>query len=100
MRATTISKEVSEGKQDVRYTEVMSLLIGRKKHKLRVKIRSDFYQEQCFARVERWSGSTWSVVHSIEAMKTKNGLHGLKKDGTAFKEDRDELVRVAERVLA
>jgi hypothetical protein len=100
MRTTTISKEVAEGSQDVRYTEVMSLLIGRKKHKLRVRIRSDFYKEQCFAYVERWSGAAWSKVHSLLDLKTRRGLHGLNKGAAAFKTDRDELVRVAERVLA
>jgi len=100
MRVTTISKEVYNDQNSVWYTEVVSLLIDRKKHKLRIKIRSDFYREQCFARVERWSGSVWSKVHSILDMKTKQSLLGLNKGAGAFKADRDELIRVAERVLS
>ena len=101
MRTTTISEEVYDDRNSVFYTEVLNLAAGQQKHKLRVKIRSDFYQEQCFAYVERWSGSTWNKVHTVLDMKTKVGLHGLRTTGpSSFKVDRDELLRVAERVLA
>jgi hypothetical protein len=101
VRATTISKEVYKAGQELRYNEVLNTLIGSKKHKLRVRICSDSYRNQCSAKIERWSGSTWNTVHFIDDMKTPDGLAYRRSSGeTDFKTDRDELLRVAERVLS
>lgn len=102
MRATTISKEVYKGSQSLNLTEVVSVLIDGKKHKLRITIKSDSYRQQCFARIKRWTGSTWNEVHRILDMNTPEGLAYRRPTPTAdaFKEDRNELLRVAERVLA
>jgi hypothetical protein len=101
MRATTISKEVHKGSQSVTLTEVISVLVNGKKHKLRITIKSDAYRQQCYARVKRWTGSTWNEVHHILDMKTPEGLKHQRDVGEAdFKDDRNELLRVAERVLA
>jgi len=102
MRTTTISKEVYKGSQSLNFTEVVSVLIGSKKHKLRVTIKSDSYRQQCYARIKRWSGSAWQEIHRVLDMKTKEGLSYRRPQPgpEAFKEDRDELLRVAERVLA
>lgn len=102
MRTTTISKEVHKGHQSLTLTEVVSVLIDKDKHKLRVTIKSDSYKQQCYARIKRWTGSAWNEVHHILEMKTPEGLcYRRPQPGPdAFKEDRNELLRVAERVLA
>ena len=102
MRVTTISAELYKGSQSLTLTEVVSLLINSKKHKLRVTIKSDSYRQQCYARVDRWTGSTWNKVHHVLDMKTKEGLsHKRPTPGAdSFEADRRELLRVAERVLA
>lgn len=102
MRTTTISKEVYKGSQSLNLTEVVSVLIGKQKHKLKISIKSDSYRQQCYARIKRWTGSAWNEVHRILDMKTKEGLAYRRPtpQADAFKEDRNELLRVAERVLA
>lgn len=102
MRITTISAEVYKGGQDLKYNEVLSFVLGTKKHKLRVSICSDSYRGQCYARIKRWSGSTWQLVHSIDDMKTGSKLvyHNPTPGPEAFEADRKELIRVAERVLS
>lgn len=101
MQVTTISAEVYKGGQDLKYNEVISLLVGVKKHKLRVSICSDSYRGQCYARIKRWSGSAWQLVHQIDDMKTGSKLaYRQPTPGPeVFEADRRELLRVAERVL-
>ncbi len=102
MQMTTISEEVHKGNQSLNLTEVISVVIDSEKHKLRVEIKSDSYKEQCFALIKRWTGSTWNEVHKILTMRTKVSLAYKRPTPgpEAFKDDRAELLRVAERVLA
>jgi hypothetical protein len=99
-----ITKEIATGSQDVTFTEVLHY--GA--YKLKVEIKSDSYKKQCYARVKRWSGNQWNLVHSINDMKTPTGLYAHQKyrkqsapgDESEFQLDRDELLRVAKEILS
>jgi len=96
----TITSEIGKGSQDVLFTRVVRLTDGTK---LRVKIRSDSYDFQSYARVHRWDGTEWKLVHSVHysKMATPAGLYvrfNRVADST-FKKDLDELLRVASAVL-
>ena len=101
-----ISKAISEGSQSVEYVEILDLpsVYQDQSAKLRIKIKSDSYKFQSFARVEKWDGDKWREVHSIHhgSMTTPAGLISrLKghKDETHFKADRKELLRVAKGIV-
>ena len=74
-------------------------------HKIRIKIKSDSYKFQSFAKVEKWDGDKWREVHSIHhgSMTTPAGLDSwARREGLAeshFKADRKELLRVAVAVI-
>ena len=102
-RVKTIDKRICHGGQDVDYVEVLQA----GDHKLRVKIRSDAYAFQSYARVERWDGEKWQFLHGLGSsnMRTPTGLYTVHRavDGhleTKFRKDRDELVRLAEAILS
>lgn len=102
---TTISRNVGDARdQNVDYEEVLRLTFtGDPAHKLRIRIRSNFYSFQCWSVVERWDGAKWHQLHKLQDRKTDTGLAGRGRDkATAadFEEDRDELMRVAREVLA
>ncbi len=85
--------------QDVRYDEVLE----QDGHRLRVRIRSNSYAFQSWAHVEHWSAGAWVEVHSLipTTMKTTHGLYVREggADKSHFREDRDELLRVARHIL-
>jgi hypothetical protein len=95
MQEHTVSSELGKGRQDVVYKEVVRF----GDHTFKVAIRSDSYSFQSWAKVSRWDGSQWQIVHSIHysSMTTQ---HGGSKSLTkaSFRKDRTELVRVAREV--
>lgn len=103
MATKTVDKRICRGSQDVDYVEVLK--VGD--HKLRVKIRSNSYAVQSYARVERWDGSQWQFLHELGQgnMRTPAGLyvHHPAVDGdleAKFRKDRDELVKLAGDILS
>lgn len=101
---TVISQEIGDARdQDVNYKEVLRLkFAGDPAHKLRVRIRSNSYDFQCYSVVERWDGAKWHQVHKLQERKTQVGMARRRRDyrNDEFAKDRDELVRVAKEVLA
>jgi hypothetical protein len=97
-----ISKEIYKRSQSVYYVEIRSVTIHRTKHKLRVHIKSNAYEDQSHSKVERWTGSTWSTVHSLGKRETPVSLYARRNptEEANFKADRDELLRVAREILA
>jgi len=72
--------------------------IYKKKHKLRVKIRRNAYDNQSFANVFRWDGNQWQLVCGKSIMECKcQTISYVNKDVTAadFKQDEEELLREA-----
>jgi len=84
MEANTIHKEVSAGRQSVNYKEILML----DEMKLRIRIKSDSYDFQCFARVSVWSEENlrWEQIDFIPFanMQTPKGL--LYKRGGSSEE--------------
>jgi hypothetical protein len=104
MDTKPISQEIHKGKQDVRFTEVLVFNrddpTGGAEHKLKVSILSDSYDFQCHARVSRWDGSQWQLVHQIRNMATRDKLAYCQSYSEKdFTKDRDELLRVAGELL-
>ena len=102
-----ISKAISQGSQSVEYVEILDLpsVYQDQSAKLRIKIKSDSYKFQSFARVEKWDGDKWREVHSIHhgIMLTPTGLSSRPRgEGLAFshfRADRKELLRVAKGIV-
>ena len=99
VKPKTLDKQCAVAGQKVDYVEVIALGPER----LRVAIRSDPYQEQCYARIHLFSGGEWKLVHEIlpDLMKTPDSLaYGPGDKGEQnFAKDRDQLVKVAKQVL-
>lgn len=115
----TVSKSITTGKQNVFYQEIIRLGI----HRFKIFINSDSYDFQCEARIDKWSGKEWKLLHQIlnGAMRTKPSLQSLPSVAKVkghearkgipspqlkelplvneftdlFQQDRDELIRVA-----
>jgi hypothetical protein len=101
---TVLHVEIGKGRQDVNYSE--TLRIGDRK--FRVRIKSDSYDFQCYARIEALDQAElkWNVVASIHhsAMKTRDGLAYVPNNSWNtpkwFKEDRDNLIDQVQDLLA
>lgn len=89
-------KSLTFGGQDVKLYE----LLNYGEHRLRLTIRSDSYQSQCYARLESFNKAdmSWSVVvyRPSGDMKTQKGLVYMppakKATEASFKADRDWLL--------
>jgi len=99
----TIMQSVNTDRDNAVYSEVLNPLIACKRHRLKVDIRSNSYDFQSHARVKRWDGEQWQLVHSLhhKEMKTR---HGMNSDfnpagSNEFAEDRNELIRVAKAII-
>jgi hypothetical protein len=68
--------------------------------RFRIRIRSDSYQEQCFAIIELWLGK-WVEIWAINpfSMNTPKGLGYTDWSAQDFEADVATLVRVAEQVV-
>ena len=104
VKVDTISQEIGDARdQDVNYKEVLRLTFtGDPAHKLRVRIRSNSYDFQCYSIIDRWDGAKWHQVHALQVRTTQVGMarRGQNYRNDEFAKDRDELVRVAKEVLA
>lgn len=115
----SIITTISKGRQSLDYKEVLSFKRTRNKiaqeHRLQVRIKSDSYDFQSHAVIERWNGDEWKQVHSIHyaQMQTipklihvgcnqpSNLSQSVIKNNNMrhFQKDRDELVRIAKEIL-
>ena len=105
----SIDVKVSKGRQDLRYLEILKM--GGKK--FRISIRSDSYDFQCHAKISIWNSDKdeWNLVYSIpySEMKTESKLYYICKSKkidlksysakSKFKEDREELIRLADEIV-
>lgn len=108
MAVKVVDKRICRGSQDVDYVEVLKLTCkATGLHTLRVKIRSNAYAIQSYARAERWDGEQWHPLCELGQgnMKTPTSLYtrseavhgGLEAKFTA---DRNELVKLAEAIVS
>ena len=78
MKTTLLFEQISKGQQDVIAERVLRLTEGDKSVKIRVKIKSDSYDFQCYAKSEAYNPQTlsWNPIASIgfSNMKTKKSL--------------------------
>jgi len=93
-KSATISLEIKCGGQKGRLTEVLS--VGE--NRLKVSIASDSYDAQSHARVLRWDGTEWKLLHSLLSVKTK-ASYASGATAATFAADRAELLRVAIAIL-
>ncbi len=95
----TIKREISKGRQDVSYVEILTLA----DYKIKVSICSDAYDFQSYARIYVWKDLAWSLIDTIRysEMSTKPGLVYSPKtiDPSYFLHDRDSLIEIAEKIL-
>lgn len=100
--AVRVDVSIARGSQDVFFTELLSF----REEKLRIKIRSNSYKDQCSAELEIWSaaGRQWNEVVRLHAaeMQTEKGLcYGPQMVLPAdFAKDRAVLLNRAMLVLA
>lgn len=103
---TTISRNIGDARdQNIDFEEILKVkFAGDPAHKLRLRIRSNFYEFQCWSIIERWDGNKWHQIHKLQDRKTESGLASRgRRDSVRnldFEEDRKELLRVAKEVLA
>lgn len=96
-----LDQKISFGSQSVELVNLLAL----GDIKLRIKIKSDSYKFQSFARIERWDGTQWQEVASLHygAMKTEAGLcykpNQSGRDFRNFEADYDELLKQAKAIL-
>ncbi len=103
---TVVTRNIGDARdQNIDYEEIVKVTFaGAPTHKLRLRIRSNFYDFQCWSIVERWDGAKWHQIHKLQDRKTESGLASRGRRGSVgevdFEEDRSELLRVAKEVLA
>ena len=104
MNQQMIHREIKKSGQDVRYQELFQF----GPHKLRIMIRNNAYRTQCYSSVELWKDGAWNNVwhHDGAEVNMQAGLYirdevegGPPIYELAFQTERDELVRIAKKVL-
>ena len=96
-----IRTEIEIGGQSIIFKETFEY----NSHKLEVKIKSDAYKSQSYARVFIWSKEQlqWNKLTDLHYsnMKTKEGLSYCQGKRTIndFKEDVDQLLNQAKEIL-
>ena len=97
----TIDRQIALSRQSVFFTEILK--IGETR--LKVSIESNSYSFQSHAKIMKWSGAKWNVVHFLhhESMKTPHTMYvwdvKKTKEPKHFMADRDQLIKVAKEVL-
>lgn len=96
----TLSKEIGRGRQSVTYRETFE----HNGKKVRIEIKSDSYDFQCYARVSVFHDFQWNKIDSIHhsRMQTPPKLIYRQYDlanEADFKADRNRLVKLAKDVL-
>ena len=75
---TVISQQISKGRQSMEAERIVAFETNDRKIKVRIKIKSDSYDFQSFARAEAFNPQSleWNPIASIpySNMKTKTGL--------------------------
>jgi len=103
MKTKVISHAISKGRQDVLLTAILAVDEPGCLERLRITIRSDSYEQQCYARIHRWDGDQWQLLHYLQDRNTPNSLAYRRNDDGIhprhFEDDYNELLRVAEAVL-
>lgn len=101
---TTISTRVYNQDQSWYFQRTAEIKArGNKKHTLRVNIRRNAYDNQSYAKVERWNGTEWKNV--VNAPITECECKGIAyvDNGISarhFEKDSDRLVQEAESIVA
>lgn len=101
MKTKRISREIAKTGRTGQTVDLVEVLTHYRA-RLKISIRSCAYDFQSYARISRWDGSEWKLLHSLIEMSTKTGL-GYKKVGATFEDfaaDHTELLRVAGEVLS
>lgn len=97
-KSEIISERVWLGDQSWCFQRVFKL----QAHRLRIDIRHNAYDFQSHARIERWDGTRWQVIHSIpgQALKLYSYVNREPpKVAEVFEKDAQEMLRVAREVL-
>jgi len=107
-----ISKSIAGKGQTTDYHEVIELIDSKnpeRRFRCRVIIHTDNYVEQSQVKLDVWSENAlqWNLVHKIDpkVMKTEAKLgytpdaHAGKLGHKHYQADRNELIRVAKKVL-
>jgi hypothetical protein len=101
MKMKTIIERVWKGSQSWNYQHVFT--VPGTLHKLRVTVKRDSYDEQSWARIELWSGASWTLMQRLSGHeKIMKGLPSSVHDGVSaqsFAKVHDELLRVASELL-
>jgi hypothetical protein len=109
-----LDSKISQGSQDYTLTQLYiatyeytsGAIKQSVRQKLRITIKSDSYEQQCFARISIYSPEErkWNRLASIEpsVMKTEKGLCYKHEAPTEynFQNDINELMRLADLILA
>lgn len=90
---------------------ILETIVDARSHRLRVKIRRNFYDEQSYGLVEAWSGSEWkqvvrrpiAVMHTLAVRASNYPVEhdgpGKKVDPFLFAKDAADLIGSALLVL-
>lgn len=98
-KTTTIDIQCPYGRTDQKATYIEVLTHGT--DKLRIHIVSDSYDFQKSAKISRWNGEKWHMVHALHFSEMKTSASYLRNcSEVEFKADRDQLLKVAKAVLA
>ena len=98
----TLEKNINRGDQYVSYSELLTL----KKFKVKLSIKSDSYDMQCYAKAYVWSKTDlrWNNVSFIHYsnMKTPDKLKYNRESNLEkyFLSDREKLIEQVKNVLA
>lgn len=97
------SSDLTRGGQSAHLVELIDMdtphSVG---NRLRLRIKSDSYQEQSHATIELWDGQRWSELWKIPtyALQTPTSLaYGPTLTREMFRQDRETLLRTAYAVL-
>lgn len=104
IKETTIEKISYKGSQSINFREIYKL----DEKRIKLEIKSDSYDQQCYARAYILKDEKWELVYSIpySEMNTPKGLcyHVIYRSNAAaaekeFKTDIDRLKKYVERIL-
>jgi hypothetical protein len=98
-RVEVIDRNLARASQSLTLTDIVAAPNG---DRLRIRIKSDSYDFQSYARIDRWDGTQWHNVHSIDYanMSTATKLsYDPRSDVTDFAKDRMRLLTAAINIL-
>lgn len=104
VKEVTIEKITYKGTQSVNFREIYKL----ENKKIKLEIKSDSYDMQCYARAYILKDEKWELIYSIpySEMNTPNGLshhvtyrHNASAAEVEFKSDVQRLKKYIEEIL-